>query len=126
MTPPPLLVLEAGSGTKFLSNSVNPTLWTLLGSHKEFGGASFVLTILFSSSWIHLFLFPFMSWLFLLWIECHIVCMINMTLKLFCNIERMNVLYSQLPMEAIVLQFGILSSLEVGALCIIVKACPNS
>jgi transposase InsO family protein len=32
-------MLEAGSGTKFLSNFANPTLWTLLGSHKELGGA---------------------------------------------------------------------------------------
>jgi hypothetical protein len=40
MTPLPLLVLEVGSGTKFLTNSANPTLWTLLGSHKELGGAS--------------------------------------------------------------------------------------
>jgi hypothetical protein len=32
-------VLEAGSGTKFLTNSANPTLWTLFGSHKELGGA---------------------------------------------------------------------------------------
>jgi hypothetical protein len=75
-----------------------------------------------------------MSWLFILRMECHIACMINMNLKLFliklfalfCNIERMNVLYSQLPMEARVLQSGILSSLEVGDLCIIVKACQNS
>lgn len=36
---------------------------------------------------------------------------------LFCSIERMNVLYSQLPMEARMLQSGILSSLEVGDLC---------
>jgi hypothetical protein len=43
MTPLPLLVLEAGSGTKFLTNSANPILWTLFGSHKEFGGASFSL-----------------------------------------------------------------------------------
>jgi hypothetical protein len=33
-------VVEAGSSTKFLTNFVNPTLWTLLGSHKELGGAS--------------------------------------------------------------------------------------
>jgi hypothetical protein len=33
-------VLEARSGTKFLTNSANPTLWTLFGSHKELGGAS--------------------------------------------------------------------------------------
>ncbi len=33
-------MLEVGSGTKFLSNSANLTLWTLLGSHKELGGAS--------------------------------------------------------------------------------------
>jgi hypothetical protein len=29
MTPLPLLVLEAGSGTEFLTNSINLTLWTL-------------------------------------------------------------------------------------------------
>jgi hypothetical protein len=40
MTPLPLLVLEAGSGTKFLTNSANPILWTLFGSHKELGGTS--------------------------------------------------------------------------------------
>jgi hypothetical protein len=40
MTPLPLLVLEAGSGTKFLTNSANLTLWTHFGSHKELGGAS--------------------------------------------------------------------------------------
>jgi hypothetical protein len=40
MTPLPLLVLEAGSYTKFLTNSANPTLWTPFGSHKELGGAS--------------------------------------------------------------------------------------
>jgi hypothetical protein len=39
-TPLPLLVLETRSGTKFLTNSANPTLWTLFGSHKELGGAS--------------------------------------------------------------------------------------
>jgi hypothetical protein len=33
-------MLEARSGTKFLTNSANPTLWTLFGSHKELGGAS--------------------------------------------------------------------------------------
>jgi hypothetical protein len=33
-------VLEVGSGTKFLTISANPTLWTLFGSHKELGGAS--------------------------------------------------------------------------------------
>jgi hypothetical protein len=33
-------VLEVGNGTKFLTISVNPTLWTLFGSHKELGGAS--------------------------------------------------------------------------------------
>jgi hypothetical protein len=33
-------VLEAGSGTKFLTIFANPTLWTLFGSHKELGGAS--------------------------------------------------------------------------------------
>jgi hypothetical protein len=32
-------VLEVGSGTKFLTISANPTLWTLFGSRKEFGGA---------------------------------------------------------------------------------------
>ncbi len=37
-------MLEAGNGTKFLSNFANPTLWTLLGSHKELGGASERLT----------------------------------------------------------------------------------
>jgi hypothetical protein len=37
MTPLPLLVLEVGSGTKFLTISANPTLWTLFGSHKELG-----------------------------------------------------------------------------------------
>jgi hypothetical protein len=42
MTPLPLLVLEAGSGTKFLTNSANPTLWTLFGSHKELGGTSLI------------------------------------------------------------------------------------
>jgi hypothetical protein len=40
MTPLPLLVLAARSGTKFLTISANPTLWTLFGSHKELGGAS--------------------------------------------------------------------------------------
>jgi hypothetical protein len=39
-------VLEAGSGTKFLTNSANATLWTLFGSHKELGGASPYLFIL--------------------------------------------------------------------------------
>jgi hypothetical protein len=48
MTPLPLLVLEAGSGTKFLTNSANPTLWTLFGSHKELGGASFHFIIFIS------------------------------------------------------------------------------
>jgi hypothetical protein len=43
MTPLPLLVLEAGSDTKFLTNFANPTLWTLFGSHKEFGGASLLV-----------------------------------------------------------------------------------
>jgi hypothetical protein len=33
-------VLEVGSGTKFLTISTNPTLWTLFGSHKELGGTS--------------------------------------------------------------------------------------
>ncbi len=33
-------MLEARSGTKFLTNSANPTLWTLFGSHKELGGVS--------------------------------------------------------------------------------------
>jgi hypothetical protein len=33
-------VLEAGSGTKVLTISANPTLWTLFGSHKELGGVS--------------------------------------------------------------------------------------
>jgi hypothetical protein len=37
-------VLEAGSGTKFLTISANPTLWTLFGSHKELGGASNTLS----------------------------------------------------------------------------------
>jgi hypothetical protein len=72
----------------------------------------FVLIILFSSSWIHLSILPFMFWLFLLWLECHIVCMINISLKMFliklfallCSIDRMNVLYFQLPMEARMLQ----------------------
>jgi hypothetical protein len=36
-------VLEAGSGTKFLTISTNPTLWTHFGSHKELGGASCIL-----------------------------------------------------------------------------------
>jgi hypothetical protein len=40
MTPLPLLVLEAGSSTKFLTISANPTLWTFFGSHKELGGTS--------------------------------------------------------------------------------------
>jgi hypothetical protein len=44
MTPLPLLVLEAGSGTKFLTISTNPTLWTHFGSHKELGVASANLT----------------------------------------------------------------------------------
>jgi hypothetical protein len=43
MTPLPLLVLEVRSGTKFLTISANPTLWTLFGSHKELGGASMVM-----------------------------------------------------------------------------------
>jgi hypothetical protein len=42
MTPLPVLVLEAGSGTKFLTIFANPTLWTLFGSHKELGGASYL------------------------------------------------------------------------------------
>ncbi len=33
-------MLEAGSGTKFLTIFANPTFWTLFGSHKELGGAS--------------------------------------------------------------------------------------
>jgi hypothetical protein len=33
-------MLEAGSGTKFLTIFANLTLWTLFGSHKELGGAS--------------------------------------------------------------------------------------
>jgi hypothetical protein len=33
-------VLEAGSSTKFLTISANPTIWTPFGSHKELGGAS--------------------------------------------------------------------------------------
>ncbi len=33
-------MLEAGSGTKFLTISANPTLWTFFGSHKELGGTS--------------------------------------------------------------------------------------
>jgi hypothetical protein len=32
-------VLEAGSDTKFLTISANPTFWTHFGSHKELGGA---------------------------------------------------------------------------------------
>jgi hypothetical protein len=40
MTPLPLLVLEAGSDTKFLTIFANPTLWTFFGSHKELGGTS--------------------------------------------------------------------------------------
>jgi hypothetical protein len=48
MTPLPLLVLEAESGTKFLTISTNPTLWTLFGSHKELGGPSFGLFRRFS------------------------------------------------------------------------------
>jgi hypothetical protein len=43
MTPLPLLVLEARSGTKFLTISTNPTLWTLFGSYKELGGASQII-----------------------------------------------------------------------------------
>jgi hypothetical protein len=34
-------VLEAGNGTKFLTNSANPTLWTLFGSHKELGARQY-------------------------------------------------------------------------------------
>jgi hypothetical protein len=34
-------VLEARSGTKFLTISANPTFWTFFGSHKELGGASY-------------------------------------------------------------------------------------
>jgi hypothetical protein len=37
MTPLPLLVLEAGSGTKFLTIFANPTLWTLLGHTRNLG-----------------------------------------------------------------------------------------
>jgi hypothetical protein len=33
-------VLEARSDTKFLTNSANPTLSTLFGSHRELGGVS--------------------------------------------------------------------------------------
>ncbi len=33
-------MLKARSGTKFLTISANPILWTLFGSHKELGGAS--------------------------------------------------------------------------------------
>jgi hypothetical protein len=39
-------VLEAGNGTKFLTNSANPTLWTIFWSHKELGGASIVVVLL--------------------------------------------------------------------------------
>jgi hypothetical protein len=45
MTLLPLLVLEAGSGTKILTISANPTLWTLFGSHKELGGASDIVSL---------------------------------------------------------------------------------
>jgi hypothetical protein len=38
-------VLEVGSGTKFLTNSTNPTFWTVFGSHKELGGASLGLDL---------------------------------------------------------------------------------
>jgi hypothetical protein len=43
MTPLPLLMLEAGSNTKFLTIFANPTLWTFLGSLKELGGASLAI-----------------------------------------------------------------------------------
>jgi hypothetical protein len=36
-TPLPLLVLEAGSGTKFLTISANPTVWTFLGHTRNLG-----------------------------------------------------------------------------------------
>jgi hypothetical protein len=41
MIPLALLVLEVGSGTKFLTNSANLILWTFFGSHKELRGASY-------------------------------------------------------------------------------------
>jgi hypothetical protein len=48
MTPLPLLVLEAGSDTKFSTISANPTLWTLFGSHKGLGAASDMLFVIMS------------------------------------------------------------------------------
>jgi hypothetical protein len=45
-------VLEAGTGTKFLTNSANPTLWTLFGSHKELGGASHSITSYACEVWV--------------------------------------------------------------------------
>jgi hypothetical protein len=42
-------VLEARSGTKFLTNFANPTLWTLFGSHKELGGVSVKLNEVYTT-----------------------------------------------------------------------------
>ncbi len=46
-------MLEAGSGTKFLTIFANPTLWTLFGSHKELGGTSYKVSRFILAMAIH-------------------------------------------------------------------------